>query len=192
MVSTNDFKTGMTIQKDGKIFSIIEFMHVKPGKGGAFVWTKLRNLRTGAIIEFTFNAGVKVETAMIDKVEMQFIYADGDNYVFMNNDTYEQVEIPGDRIENEKRFLVEGLNVNVQFFKNNGSDEFLGVILPDKVSLTIVDTTPGVKNDNTKTNSMKDATLETGYVIKVPMFIESGEKIIVSTLTGEYSSRDNK
>lgn len=192
MVNSNDFKTGMTIKKDGEIYSIIEFMHVKPGKGGAFVTTKLRNLRTGAIIDFKFNAGVKVETAMIDKVEMQFIYVDGNNYVFMNNETYEQIEIPAERLEIEKRFLVEGLNVNVQFFKDNGADEILGVILPDKVSLKIVDTTPGVKNDNTKTNSMKDATLETGYVIKVPMFIESGEKIIVSTLTGEYSSRDNR
>jgi len=191
MVSSNDFKTGMTIEKDGEIFSIIEFMHVKPGKGGAFVTTKLRNLRTGAIIDFKFNAGVKVQTAMIDKVEMQFIYVDGSNYVFMNNETYEQIEINEKQLKEEARFLTEGLVVNVMFFRGGNGDEILGVLLPDKVTLVVEETQPGVK-DNNKTNQMKDARMTNGFTFKVPMFIEEGEKVIVSTLTGEYSGRDNK
>jgi len=190
MVNSNDFKTGLTIEKDGEIFSIIEFMHVKPGKGGAFVWTKLRNLRTGAIIEFTFNAGIKVQTAMIEKVSMQYIYLDGQNYVFMNNDTYDQVEINEKNVENEKKFLTEGLNVNVMFYRGAKGDEILGIILPDKVTLEVVETTPGVK-DNNKTNQLKDATMNNGAIFKVPMFIEEGERVIVSTLTGDYCSRDN-
>ena len=192
MVSSNDFKTGMTIAKDGEIYSIIEFMHVKPGKGGAFVTTKLRNLRSGAVINFTFNAGVKVELAMIDKVEMQFIYVDGANYVFMDTDTYEQIEIPEQRLDMEKKFLSEGLVVNVQFYRGPKGDEILGVILPDKVSLEVVDTMSGVKNDSNKTNQLKDATMNNGFSFKVPNFIEVGEKVIISTLTGEYCQRDNK
>ena len=189
MVSSNDFKTGMTIEKDGEIFSIIEFMHVKPGKGGAFVRTKLRNLRSGSIIDFTFNAGVKVNTAMIDKVEMQFIYVDGDNYVFMNNETYEQIEINVSRLAYEKNFLVEGAVCNVMFYRSKNGDEVLGVILPDKVVLEVTEAAPAVKGD-TKTNALKDCILSTGFLVKCPMFIEQGEKIIVSTLTGEYVSRE--
>lgn len=189
MVNSNDFKTGMTIEKDGEIFSIIEFMHVKPGKGGAFVRTKLRNLRTGSIIDFTFNAGIKVNTARIEKVEMQFIYVDGENYVFMNNETYEQLEIHQSKLESERRFMPEGLVVNVLIYKSKTGDEVLGVNLPDKVILTITEASMGVKVEG-KTNPMKDCVLETGYIIKCPMFIESGEKIVVSTLTGEYVSRE--
>ena len=188
MVSTNDFKTGMTIEKDNEIFSIIEFMHVKPGKGGAYVRTKLRNLRTGAIIDHVFNAGVKINTARIEKIEMQFIYVDGQNCVFMNNDTYEQLEIPLNKLEYERRFMPEGLVVDVLMYKAKTYDEVLGVNLPDKVTLTVAEASMGVKVEG-KTNPMKDCVLETGYTIKCPMFIESGEKIIVSTLTGEYVSR---
>ena len=190
MVSSNDFKTGMTIEKDGDIFSIIEFMHVKPGKGHAFVNTKLRNLRTGAVIEFTFNAGVKVQTARLEKMPMQFIYIDGNNYVFMNTDTYEQVEMDGARLENEKKFLSEGLNLQLMIYKGAQGDEILGVILPDKVTLEVAETEPGVKDSN-KTNQLKDATMTNGARFKVPYFIEEGEKVIISTLTGDYCSRDN-
>jgi elongation factor P len=189
VVSSNDFKTGLTIEKDGEIYSVIEFMHVKPGKGGAFVRSKLRNLRNGSIVDYTFNAGIKVNLAMIEKVEMQFIYADGDTYVFMNNETYEQLELNVSKIAYEKNFLAVGLVVNIQIYKAKSGDEILGVILPDKVVLEVVDSGFGVKIEG-KTNPMKECVLETGYTVKCPIFIESGERIIVSTLTGEYVSRE--
>lgn len=186
MISTSDFKTGLTILYDGNIYQIIEFMHVKPGKGSAFVRTKLRNLRSGAVIDNTFNAGVKMDKAQIDRIQMQYIYASGDMYVFMNTETYEQIEIPGAQIENELKFIFEGMNVDVNFYDGK---EILGISLPDKVVLTIVETVPGVKGD-TKTNASKDAIMQTGLLVKVPMFIEEGEKIIVSTQDGSYYSRD--
>ena len=186
MISTSDFKNGLTILYDGNIYQILEFMHVKPGKGSAFVRTKLRNLRSGAVIDNTFNAGVKVDKAQIDKTKMQYIYASGDMRVFMNTETYEQIEIPESQIEHELKFIFEGMNVEVNFY--NGM-EILGVSLPDKVVLEIVETVPGVKGD-TKTNASKDAIMQTGLLVKVPMFIEQGEKIIVSTQDGSYVSRD--
>ena len=186
MISTNEFKTGQTIMFDGNIFQVIEFMHVKPGKGSAFVRTKLRNLRSGAVIDYTFNAGTKVERAQIDKNQMQYLYANGDMHVFMNTETYEQIEIPGSQIEYELKFIYEGMMVDVNFYNNQ---EILGVTLPDKVVLEVTETVPGVKGD-TKTNALKDAIMQTGLLVKVPMFIEQGEKIIVSTYDGSYVSRD--
>ncbi|MFA6800493.1 MAG: elongation factor P [Acholeplasmataceae bacterium] len=186
MISTNEFKTGQTIAFDGNIFQVIEFMHVKPGKGSAFVRTKLRNLRTGAVIDYTFNAGTKIERAQIDKVSMQYLYANGDSHVFMNSDTFEQIDIQKFQIENELKFIFEGMNVDVMFY--NGR-EILGINLPDKVVLEVVETVPGVKGD-TKTNALKDAIMQTGVLVKVPMFIEEGEKIIVNTNDGSYVSRD--
>jgi len=188
MVSTNEFKTGMTIGYEGNIYQIIEFQHVKPGKGAAFVRSKLRNLRTGNVIEITFNAGIKVEKAQIDKEPMQYLYADGDNHVFMNMENYEQIEIPTKQMQHELKFIKEGMEVEVMFYNQS---EILGVLIPEKVSLTVAETVPGVKGD-TKTNALKDAIMETGVLVKVPMFIEQGEKIIVNTTTGEYVSRDNK
>ncbi len=184
MVSTNDFKTGLTIEHDGNLYVILEFQHVKPGKGSAFVRSKLRNLRSGSVIEKTWRAGEKVPTAMIDKEKMQFLYINGENYVFMNNETYEQIEIPQAQLEYERNFLIETMEVNVISFKS----EVLGVDLPEKVTLTVTETVPGVKG-NTVTNATKDATLETGYRIQVPLFIEEGEKIIVNTSTGKYSTK---
>jgi elongation factor P len=186
MISTNEFKTGQTIMHDGNIFQVIEFMHVKPGKGSAFVRTKLRNLRSGAIIDYTFNAGMKVERAQIDKFQMQYLYANGDMHVFMNSDTYEQLEIPEAQIKYELQFIFEGMNVDVNFY--NGI-EILGLTLPDKVVLEVRETVPGVKGD-TKTNASKDAIMQTGLLVKVPMFIEEGEKLIISTQDGSYVSRD--
>jgi len=186
MISTNDFKTGQTILHEGNIYSVIEFMHVKPGKGSAFVRTKLRNLRTGSVTDYTFNAGTKVERAQIDKNMMQYLYADGDNHIFMNNETFEQIEIPAVQIENELKYIFEGMSVEVMFYNNV---EILGVSLTDKVVLEVVETVPGVKGD-TKTNAMKDAIMQTGLLVKVPMFIEEGEKIIVNTNDGSYVSRD--
>ncbi|TNF09305.1 MAG: elongation factor P [Bacillota bacterium] len=186
MISTNDFKTGQTIVHEGNIYSVIEFMHVKPGKGGAFVRTKLRNLRTGSVTDYTFNAGTKVERAQIDKNMMQYLYADGDKHIFMNNDSYEQIEIPAQQIEYELKFLTEGMSAEVMFYNNT---EILGVSLPDKIVMEVKETVPGVKGD-TKTNAMKDAIMQTGLLVKVPMFIEEGEKIIVNTTDGSYVSRD--
>lgn len=186
MISTNDFKTGQTIVYEGNIYSVIEFQHVKPGKGGAFVRTKLRNLRSGSVTDITFNAGIKVERAQIDKIMMQYLYADGDKYVFMNTETYEQIEIPGFQIERELNFIYEGLSVEVMFFDDS---EILGVTLPDKLVLEVVETMPAVKGD-TKGNALKDAILQTGLLVKVPMFIESGEKIIINTNDSSYVSRD--
>lgn len=184
MVSSNDFKNGMTILYDGHMYKILWFMHVKPGKGGAFVKTKLKDLRTGAVIDYTFNAAEKVEKAIIDKVTMQYLYDSGTSLVFMDNETYEQVEIPYSLVEEEKKFLVENMNVEIEKF----NEEVLGINLPDKVTLKVTKCDPAVRGD-TKTNALKDAYVETGLLVKVPMFIEEGELIIISTDTGKYSSR---
>ncbi len=186
MISTNEFKTGHTIMFEGNIYQIIEFLHVKPGKGSAFVRSKLRNLRTGAVVDHTFNAGTKVERAQIDKTIMQYLYASGDQHVFMNTETYEQLDIPAAQIKHELNFIYEGMEVQVMFY--NGV-EILGLSLPDKVVLEVADTVPGVRGD-TKTNASKDAVMQTGLLVKVPMFIERGERIIVSTQDGSYVSRE--
>lgn len=184
MISVNDLKTGLTIGFDGNIYQVIEFLHVKPGKGPAFVRTKLKNLRTGATIEHTFNAGVKVEKASINKVEMQFLYANGDTYNFMNMETYEQIELDKEQIEDQVLFLKEGLNVSITFFET----ELLGITLPDKIEYKVTHTEPSVKG-NSVNNATKEAILETGLTIKVPLFIEQDEMVIVSTKDGKYDSR---
>ncbi len=184
MITTNDFKTGQTIQHDGNLYVVLDFQHVKPGKGSAFVRSKLRNLRTGSVTDKTWRAGEKVQTAMIDKYKMQYSYASGDMHVFMDNETYEQLEIPEDRIKDEMRFLKPMMDVNIIMFEK----EILGVDLPEKVTLRVTDTPPGVKG-NTVTNATKDATLETGYLLQVPLFIEIDDEIIVSTQTGKYSTK---
>jgi elongation factor P len=186
MISTSDFKTGLTILYDNNIYQILEFMHVKPGKGAAFVRTKLRNLRSGAVIDHTFNAGVKVDRAQIDKLPMQYLYQNGDTYTFMNAENYEQIELTKKQIEHEIQFIYEGMTVEIMFYDGK---EMLGVSLPDKVTLEIIETMDAVKGD-TKTNAMKDATLQTGLVIKVPMFIAQGERVIVSTYDATYVSRE--
>lgn len=184
MVSSNDFKTGMTIVYNGNLYSVVEFMHVKSANSMAFVRTKLRNLRTGTYTEYAFNAGEKIERAMIEKLKMQYLYNTGEHCVFMNQDTYEQIEILKDNIQNELNYMVEGMTVEVTSY----NEEILGVSLPDKVTLKVTQCDPAVKGD-TKTNALKDATVETGLMVKVPMFIEEGESIIVSTDTGKYASR---
>lgn len=184
MVSTNEFKTGMTINYEGNLYQIIEFQHVKPGKGAAFVRTKLRNLRSGAVIDNTFNAGVKVDRAHMERSSMQFLYAMGDAYVFMNNETYEQLEIPVANLTREKNFLLDGMEVKIMMFES----EVLGVELPEKVTLEVTEAEPGVKG-NTASNVTKNIVVETGYGLQAPMFIEAGEKIIINTSTGEYVSR---
>lgn len=186
MISTADFRNGQTISFNGNIYVIIEFLHVKPGKGAAFVRTKLRNLRNNSIVDHTFSAGEKVEKAQIERVATQFLYASGEQYVFMNMETYEQVELNISTLEHEAKFLYDGLDVNLMIY--DGS-EVLGVILPEKVVLEVVDTEPAVRGD-TKTSAMKDAIVQTGLLVKVPLFVEQGERIIVSTQDGSYVSRD--
>ena len=184
MINTNDFKTGLTITYEGNLYQVLEFQHVKPGKGAAIVKTKLKNLRTGSIVEQTFNSGIKVPTAHVDKIKMQYLYNDGNMYSFMNMNTYEQVEIDKSQISNEVKFLKEGLEVILYFYEN----EMLGIELPEKIDFKIIQTEPAVKG-NTATNATKDAIIEHGYLVKVPLFIEQDEEIIVSTKDGKYVSR---
>lgn len=184
MISTSDFKTGLTIEFEDAIFQIVEFQHVKPGKGSAFVRTKLRNKRTGATVEKTFRAGEKVEKAHIERKEMQYLYAEGDQYVFMNTETYDQVHLSEAQLGDGLKFLKDNMNINVEYY----GDEAIGVELPNTVVLTVVETEPGVKGD-TATNVTKAATVETGAVIQVPLFVNTGDKLIVDTRNGEYVSR---
>ncbi len=184
MFNINDIKNGMTFTLDGQIYQVLEFLHVKPGKGPAFMKTKIKNLRTGATIERTFNTNVKLEKAIIEKREMQYLYASGDVYNFMNMETYEQIELTKEQLGDAVDYLKEGTNVQVTFYQG----ELLGVELPDKMELTVTSTEPAVKG-NTTNNAMKDATVETGLLVKVPLFIEQGEVILVSTKDGKYVSR---
>lgn len=184
MISTNDLRSGITIEVDGAIFVVLEFQHVKPGKGSAFVKTKLKNLRTGSIIEKTFNAGVKVSTARIEKQQMQYLYDMNDSYYFMNMETYEQVELSKDQVGEGYKYLKENLEVYITFFEG----EVLGLDLPDKVELKVTHTEPAIKG-NTTNNALKDATLETGLEVRVPLFIDNDDVVIVSTEDGKYVSR---
>lgn len=184
MFSVNDVKNGITFELEGEIYQVLEFSHVKPGKGAAFVKMKIKNLRTGSNTEKSFNSGTKLEKAMIEKKPMQFLYASGDSYNFMNMESYEQIELSASQLGDDAKFLKEGLNVDLSFY--NG--ELLGVILPDKVELKVVHTEPAVKG-NTTNNATKDAELESGLVIRVPLFVEENDVVIVSTSTGKYDSR---
>lgn len=184
MFNVNDIKVGITFLYEGSIYSVLEFSHVKPGKGAAFVQAKLRNLKTGSTVVVRFNSGTKLEKAMIEKKAMQFLYASGDTYSFMDMETYEQIELNKDQIGEEVSYLKEGLDVSISFYQG----ELLGLILPDKVELKVTHTEPAVKG-NTTNNATKDATLETGLVVRVPLFVEEGESVIISTKDGEYVSR---
>lgn len=184
MINVNDIKNGMTVKIDNNIYTVVDFQHVKPGKGSAFVRTKLKNLRTGATTEITFNAGVKIETARVEKQNMQFLYSQGDTYYFMNMQTYDQIELNKSSLGDDVKFLKENLEVIISFYEG----EVMGVILPDKIDYLITKSEPGVKGNTTST-AMKDAELETGMVVKVPMFINEGERILVSTIDGKYVSR---
>lgn len=184
MINVNDIKNGMTLIIEDQLYQVLEFVHVKPGKGAAFMKIKLRNLRTGGTLERTFNTSMKFEKAMIEKKNMQFLYATGDVYNFMNMETYEQIELSKEQIGEEVEYLKEDLMVDVTFFQG----ELLGVILPEKIEMKVIETEPAVKG-NTTNNAMKDAVLETGLKVKVPLFIEQNEIIIVSTKDGKYVSR---
>lgn len=174
----------MTIELDGTVYQVIEFLHVKPGKGAAFVRTKLKNVLTGTTIETTFRAGEKVAQANVDRREYQFLYADQGVWVFMNTETYEQVELTREQIGDAPNFLLENMMVQIAYW--NG--QVIGVDLPNTVELKVVETEPGFKGD-TATGTYKPAKLETGYVVQVPLFINTGDVIKVDTRTGEYLSR---
>lgn len=184
MIGVNDFKTGMTITYEGNLYQVLEFQHVKPGKGAAFVKTKLKNLRTGSIVENTFNSSIKVEKAHVSKQNMQFLYSDGDTYNFMNMETFDQIEINKSQIKEEIKYLKENLMVDIVFYEG----EMLGINLPEKVDYVVTKTEPAIKG-NTTNNAQKDAEIETGLSVRVPLFIEQGEEIIVSTKDGKYVSR---
>ena len=184
MINVNDLKVGMTIMYENNIYSVMDTQHVKPGKGAAFVQAKLKNLRSGSIIENRFNSSDKVEPARIEKKPMQYLYSMNDVYYFMDMNTYEQIELPKHLIGDDALLLKENLEVDIMFFEG----EMLGMNLPDKIALKVTHTEPAVKG-NTTNNAMKDATLETGKVIKVPLFIEEGEELLISSKDGKYVSR---
>lgn len=184
MISVNEFKNGLTIEVDGELWRVVEFQHVKPGKGSAFVRSKLKNLRTGAVQEKTFRAGEKVNQAQIDRKKMQYLYADGDNYVFMDTNTYEQIELPGSQIEEELKYMKENMVVSIIMF----GTETLGVELPNTVDLEVKETEPGIKGD-TSSGGSKPATMETGLVVQVPFFVSEGDVLTINTSDGTYISR---
>ena len=184
MISVNDFKTGLTIEVDNSIWRVMDFQHVKPGKGAAFVRSKLRNLRSGAVQEKTFRAGEKVAKAQIDNRRMQYLYASGDQHVFMDNESYEQIELPGESIEYELKFLRENMEVSIMMY----GGETLGVEIPNTVELEVTETEPGIKGD-TSSGGTKSATLETGLTVQVPFFINQGDRLIINTSESAYVSR---
>ena len=184
MISVNDFKTGLTVEVDNDVWQVIEFQHVKPGKGAAFVRSKLRNLRNGNIQEKTFRAGEKVSRAHVENKTMQYLYASGDTHAFMDTSTYEQIELQTSQIEHELKFIKENMEVSIITYEG----EILGLDLPKNVELEVTETEPGLKGD-TVSGGSKPATLETGHVVQVPLFINQGETLIVSTSEGKYVSR---
>jgi elongation factor P len=183
-VSTNDLKNGMTLDLPEGLFSVVEFQHVKPGKGGAFVRTKLKNVRTGAVLDRTYRADEKLEQAIVDKREMQFLYLDGQQYVFMDNNTYDQLQLDESALGEASRYLKEGDSAVLQLYK----DEVVGVDLPAAVELVVTETEPGIQGDRVS-GARKPATLETGHVIQVPLFVNIGDKVKVDTRSGDYLTR---
>jgi elongation factor P len=187
MITAGDFRNGLTFELDGQVMQIIEFQHVKPGKGAAFVRTKIRNVISGAVVERTFNPTDKFPPAYVERKDMEFLYNDGDLYYFMDPESFEQIPISSSCLGEDFKFVKENTVCKVLSYKGN----VFGVEVPNFVELQITDTEPGFKGD-TATNTLKPATLETGATIKVPLFIERGEIIKIDTRTGEYLSRVNK
>ena len=183
-ITTNDLKNGMTLDLDDGLFQVVDFQHVKPGKGHAFVRTNLRNVRAGGTVERTFRAGEKVERATIDKRDMQFLYRDGEDYVFMDNETYEQINVIPTVLGDTGNYIVDGSSVTLLMY----GDEIVGTDMAAAVELTVAETEPGVQGDRSS-GGTKPATLETGLVIQVPLFIGPGERVRIDTRTAEYLSR---
>ena len=184
MFNVNDIKNGMTIKYEGVIYQVVEFQHVKPGKGSAFVKTKLKNLRAGTTQEITFNAGIKMEKADVRKNQLSYLYAAGDNYVFMDNNTYDQIELPSNLLKDEAKFLKEGMSVESM----NIEGEVIGITLPEKVSYKVISAPDAVKGNTTST-AQKDITIETGYTLKAPLFIKEGDDVVITTRDCKYFGR---
>jgi elongation factor P len=184
MISVNDFKTGVTVELEGQVFQVVEFQHVKPGKGAAFVRAKLKNVKSGGVVEKTFRGGEKLHRAHLDKRAMQFLYMDGDGYVFMDNDNYEQITISPNDMGDGVKWLIENMTIQVVLHQ----DEIMGIELPNFVELLVVDTEPGVKGD-TATGASKAAKLESGASVQVPLFINPGDRLRIDTRIGEYMER---
>jgi elongation factor P len=183
-VNTNDLKRGMTLDLDGTLYQIIEFQHVKPGKGGAFVRTKLRNVKTEAVVDRTFNAGVDVGLAIVERREMQYLYREGNDFVLMDTATYDQHQVPGQIVGEATNYMTEGSTAIVAMHEGNA----IGVELPASVVLKVAQTDPGVRGDRVS-GALKPATLETGMVVQVPLFVEAGDQVKVDTRSGEYLTR---
>ena len=183
-IEAGEVKNGMTLIIEGNLYQVLDFMHVKPGKGAAILKTKLKNLRTGSITERNFNTNIRFDQAMIEKRQAQFSYSSGDTYYFMDMESYEMYEFAADVIGYQSNFLKEGQEVTVKFFES----EILSVDLPEKIELTVTETTGAVAG-NTASTATKDATVETGLLVKVPLFIKEGDVIVVSTVDGKYNGR---
>lgn len=184
MISTNDFRTGLTIELEGDVYQVVDFQHVKPGKGAAFVRSKLKNLRTGAVVDKTFNAGEKIPRARVDRRECQYLYNDGADYHFMDMESYDQFSMSKEQLGDAVKFLKENMTITLMMFQGKS----IGVDLPNVVELEVVDTAPGIKGD-TASGGSKPATLETGYVVQVPFFVNTGDILQIDTRTGHYIKR---
>jgi len=184
MISSNDFRTGVTIEIDNDVWQVVDFQHVKPGKGAAFVRAKLKNARTGAVVEKTFNAGEKVPKAHVDRREMQYLYASDDQYNFMDNETFEQIALTAAQLGDATKFLKENMSIGIMFFQGS----IIGVDIPNSVELTVIETDPGIRGD-TATGGTKPAKVETGYIVKVPLFINIGDVLRIDTRSGDYLER---
>lgn len=184
MISVNDFKTGLTVEVDGDIFTVLDFQHVKPGKGAAFVRSKLKNLRNGNTVEKTFRAGETIGRAMIENRDVQYLYASGQDHSFMDNETYDQFTLSSDQLKWELNFLKENMNVKIVSYQG----EILGINLPNSVELKVVETEPGIKG-NTATGATKNAKVETGLNVQVPLFINEDDVLLIDTREGKYISR---
>lgn len=184
MITAGDFRKGITVEWDGGVWTIVDFQHVKPGKGAAFVRTKIKNIMNGAVVERTFNPTDKMPRAHIETKEMQYLYNDGELYYFMDTETYEQLPLGKEEVEDMIHFVKENENVSVRFFKGKA----FSVEAPNFVEMEIVDTEPGFKGD-TASNTTKPATTETGYVVNVPLFVSIGDRIRIDTRSGDYMER---
>ncbi|MGE5398405.1 MAG: elongation factor P [Chitinophagales bacterium] len=184
MISVNDFRTGLTIEVDGGVWQVVDFQHVKPGKGAAFVRSKLKNVKTGSVVEKTFRAGEKVPRARVEKREMQYLYGSGDEYVFMDTESYDQVTLSKEQLGDGLKYIKENMNIQVLTFQS----EVMGIEIPNFVELQVAETEPGIKGD-TATGATKAAILETGAVIQVPLFVNVGDRIRIDTRTGLYMER---
>jgi elongation factor P len=184
VISVNDFKTGLTVEIDGDIFTVLDFQHVKPGKGAAFVRSKLKNLRNGNTVERTFRAGENIGRAQIDNRTVQYLYNSGNEYTFMDNETFDQFTLDKKQLEWEINFLKENMTVNITSYQG----EIIGINMPNSVDLKVIETEPGIKG-NTATGATKNATVETGLNVQVPLFINEGDVLLIDTREGKYISR---